>query len=362
MSGPIAIATGGTGGHVFPALAVARTLRALGHAVVLTSDARGLHWLAGENAVFELPSASPSGPLRRRLFALAALVRGALRAYRLYGELQPAAAAAFGGYASFPAALAARMRGIPLVVHEQNAVLGRANRIAARFARWLLLTFADTEGVPPSLRARSMVTGNPVRPDFLGEFSPPPAHGRLRLLVIGGSQGARRLGELVPAAVADLPEGMRRQLVLWMQVRAEQCATVAAGLAHCGLAELEVRPFFDDLARRLACADLVVARAGASTLAELLATGRPSILIPYPFAADDHQTANALRLARAGAAICLSEAELTSQRLASEMAALLGHPERREAMRQKALALARPDAALHIARILVSLLPAEASP
>lgn len=363
MSATFAIATGGTGGHVFPALALARALRARGHATVLLTDARGRRYLAGENAVFEVEAASPSGSALRRLSALALLFRGTLRALRLFAGIRPQAAAAFGGYASFPAVLAARMRRVPLVVHEQNAVLGRANRIAARFAERLLLSFEDTERVPPSLRDRITVTGNPVRPDFLARAATGPVDdGRFRLLVTGGSQGARRLGEVVPEAVARLPEPVRHRLVLWMQVREEERAAAAARIEAAGLAESDLRPFFEDLPARLARADLVVARAGASTVAELLAVGRPAILIPYPHAADDHQTANAVRLERAGAAVRIDEKALDADSLAAVLAGLAADPGRLAAMRQAALRLARPDAAGRIADTLLSLLPAEALP
>jgi UDP-N-acetylglucosamine--N-acetylmuramyl-(pentapeptide) pyrophosphoryl-undecaprenol N-acetylglucosamine transferase len=363
VSATVAIATGGTGGHVFPALAVAQALRAHGHTPVLFTDRRGQRYLRGEHAAFELAAASPSGSLRRRLEALALLGRGTLRALRLFAEIRPQAAAAFGGYASFPAVLAAWIRRVPLVVHEQNAVLGRANRIAARFAERLLLSFDDTEQVPAALRGRIQVTGNPVRPEVLTQATAAAeGDGRLRLLVIGGSQGARRLGEVVPDAVLALPERLRQRLVVWMQVREDDRPSAAAKLADAGLAGLELMPFFADLPARLGRADLVIARAGASTVAELLAAGRPAILIPYPYAADDHQTANALRLERAGAAVRIAERELTSHALAATLATLLLSRERLAAMQQATRRLARPDAAERIAATLLSLLPAEARP
>lgn len=363
MTATIAIATGGTGGHVFPALAVARALRDCGQQAVLLTDARGRRWLEGENAVFEVPAASPSGSPARRLRALWQLVRGTVRAHRLFGELRPAAAAAFGGYASLPAVVAAWLRRVPIVVHEQNAVLGRANRFTARFASLLLLSFEQTDHLPARLRARTVVTGNPVRPDFVhGSIADRPADGRLRLLVTGGSQGAQRLGEVLPAAVARLPEELRRRLVLWLQARPEQVDGISAELARAGLAEVEVRPFFTDLSRRLAQADLVVGRAGASTLAELLVLGKPAVLVPFPYAADDHQTANARRLEATGAALCLAEPALTPATLADTLASLLSDPGRLERMRAAALRLARPDAARQIARTVLALLPKEACP
>lgn len=361
MSATVAIATGGTGGHVFPALAVAEALRALGHTPILFTDRRGQRYLQGAHAAFELAAASPSGSVSRRLQALVLLSRGTLRALRLFAEIRPQVAAAFGGYASFPAVLAAWIRRVPLVVHEQNAVLGRANRMAAHFAERLLLSFEDTEQVPAALRGRVHVTGNPVRPEVLTQAKAAAEQdGRRRLLVIGGSQGARRLGEMVPDAVAALPQTLRQTLVVWMQVREDERPSAAVKLAGAGLAGFELQPFFADLPARLGRADLVIARAGASTVAELLAVGRPAVLIPYPYAADDHQTANAVRLERAGAAVRIAESELTAHALAATLTTLLASPERLLAMQQAARRLARCDAAERIASALLSLLPAEA--
>ncbi len=344
------LAAGGTGGHVFPALAVAAELDRRGVTSLMVTDERGARYLPADRPHRRISAASPTGPLRRRLRALAELAAGTLEARGLLREIRPAAAALFGGYATLPLALAAGRR-LPLLLHEQNAVLGRANRVIARRARILALSFADTERVPANIPTE--VTGNPVRPGF--RPGPRRSHPTRRvLLVTGGSQGAQVLGELVPRALALLPEELRRRLVLWMQVRSEQRATVARVLPG-DLVEVELAAFFPDLDRRLGAADLALTRAGASTLAELAAAGVPAVLIPYPFAADDHQHANAERLARAGAALHLPQREATPERLAQLLAGLLADDDRRRAMARAMAACARPDAASRLADLLLTL-------
>jgi len=352
-AGPVLLAAGGTGGHVFPALAVAEELARRGVESVFVTDARGARWLPPGRPHRTVRAASPAGPLATRLSALVELAAGLREARRILATIRPRVAGLFGGYATVPVWLAARLRRLPLLLHEQNAVLGRVNRLAARGARLLALAFADTERVPAGVA--TVVTGNPVRPGFRTDGPRPRAGaGGPVLLVTGGSQGARVFGERVPGALARLPEGLRHRLVLWMQVRAEQVETVRARLADL-VAAAEIRPFFEDLDRRLAAADLVLARAGASTLAELAAAGVPAVLVPYPHAADDHQRANARRVAAAGAAVSVDQEEATPERLAAVLGDLLLDEGRRAAMRQAMAALARPDAARHIADHLLRL-------
>ncbi len=359
MSGPVLISTGGTGGHVFPALATARALRARGQRVAFLTDRRGARYLRGENEVYEIPAASPSGGPGRRLGALWAIARGTWRSHRLIGRLRPSAAAAFGGYAAVPAVLAAALARLPVLLHEQNAVLGRANRLASRFARTLALTFADTEGVPPVLAARSLVTGNPIRPDFGAAEARSPGGGEdFRLLVLGGSQGARVFGEVVPEAVARLPAELRRRLRLALQCRPEELAAVEERCTRLGV-EAELATFFEDVAGRLAAADLVIGRAGASTIAELLHLARPAVFVPYPHAADDHQRANAERLVRAGAARMLPEDRFTAPRLAETLTELARDPAALAAMSEAAARLAVADAADRLAGAVLAMIEGE---
>lgn len=360
MSRPLLIAAGGTGGHMFPALAVAAELRRRGAEVAFLTDPRGARFATGEPGLTVIGAAAPRGSVRDRLRALAALAGGLARSLGAVGRLRPAAAAAFGGYASVPAALAAVLRRVPLLVHEQNAVMGRANRLLARLAARLALTFEGTESVPAVAADRLVVTGNPVRPGFVPAAAAAAGDAeRLGLLVLGGSQGARILSDLLPAAVGRLDPALRARLAIAQQCRPEDLERVAAAYRTIGQ-PVELASFFDDVPRRMAAADLVVGRAGASTIAELLALAKPALLIPYAAAADDHQTANARALERAGAAIVLPQGEATPEACARLLDELLRDPGRRRAMAAAAARLARPDAAARIADALLDLARGEA--
>jgi UDP-N-acetylglucosamine--N-acetylmuramyl-(pentapeptide) pyrophosphoryl-undecaprenol N-acetylglucosamine transferase len=345
---------------MFPALAVAAELRRRGAEVALVTDPRGARFAKGERGLTVIAAAAPRGSGLDRLLALAALARGLLEGLSVVGRARPAAGAAFGGYASVPTALALRLRRVPLLVHEQNAVMGRANRLLARLAAKLALSFERTAAVPSAAAGRVLLTGNPVRPGFAPptptpiEPRTPAADARLRLLVLGGSQGARILSEVVPAAVALLPPDLRRDLVIAQQCRPEDLEAARTAYAAIGQ-PVELAAFFDDVPARMAVADLVLARSGASTIAELLALGKPALLVPFAAAADDHQTANARALAEAGAAVLLAQAEATPPALAARLIELLGDPARRARMAAAAAGLARPDAAARIADALVAL-------
>jgi UDP-N-acetylglucosamine--N-acetylmuramyl-(pentapeptide) pyrophosphoryl-undecaprenol N-acetylglucosamine transferase len=288
---PIVIAAGGTGGHFFPAEALSSALALRGRRVVLMTDARGA---AHEGGLFEdrlvISGAGIAGRGGvRAARAVVALGRGAIEARRALARLRASVVVGFGGYPAVAPALAARMLGVPVVLHEQNAVLGRANRFLAGGAAALALSFDTTARVPA--RARVTVTGNPVRPAVERMPYLPPGD-ELRVLVLGGSLGARVMSDVVPPALAGLhlPAGMR--LAVTQQCRAEDLDRVRALYDAVGI-DATLARFFDDVPERLAAAHLVIARAGASTVAELAVAGRPAILIPLPHAIDDHQTANA---------------------------------------------------------------------
>ncbi len=354
MKRPLVIAAGGTGGHVFPALAVAERLSGADAPVLFLTDARGARYLEGRLSFTRIRARPLVGGPVRRAMALAALLRGSIEVLWTLGRARPRAAGLFGGYACLPALAALLVLRIPFLLHEQNAVLGRANRLAARFARMLLLSFRDTEGVPSSLSAELRVTGNPVRREVLEGGPAPQRDCGFGLLVIGGSQGAQALAERVPEALARLAPERRRRIRLTLQCRAESRDAVEGRLRELGVAA-EVAAFFPDLPARLRRADLVVARAGASTVAELLCTGTPAVLIPYPHALDGHQRANALRLERAGAAVVLDEAEADGGRLAAVLEELMDSPARLAQMRAAARALNPADAADAVARALLEL-------
>jgi UDP-N-acetylglucosamine--N-acetylmuramyl-(pentapeptide) pyrophosphoryl-undecaprenol N-acetylglucosamine transferase len=360
MRGPILVTAGGTGGHMFPALALARELRGRGEPVAMVTDRRGARFMPEDLEAHLVRAGSPTGSLPRRLAGICALVAGIFDAWRVVRRLKPRAAASFGGYASVPAAIAARLAGRPLLLHEQNAVFGRANRLLARFAEVIALSFEATSAVPERGRARLVVTGNPVRPGFEADpagYRAPGPNEPIRILVIGGSQGARIFSDVVPAAVALLPAELSRRLRIEQQCRPEDLARVADAYKAHGIAA-EVAGFFTDMPAHLARAHLVISRAGASSLTEIMAMGRPSILVPYAAAADDHQRANAEALARAGGAVRMLQASFTPVALAAELTALAAAPERLEAMATAALATFRRDAAGRLADAVLALVPA----
>jgi UDP-N-acetylglucosamine--N-acetylmuramyl-(pentapeptide) pyrophosphoryl-undecaprenol N-acetylglucosamine transferase len=355
VSRPILIAAGGTGGHMFPALAVGHALAGRGQAVTLITDARGARYVGGELPFALVTAGSPSGNPAARALGLARLARGAVQSLSILRRVRPAAAAAFGGYASVPAALAAAALGVPLLVHEQNAVFGRANRLIARFARIVALSFEATRAVPARAGLCRLLAGNPTRPGFAAPAPSTPSQGeRFRILVLGGSQGARVLSDMLPAAVALLPAELRARLDLAQQCRPEDLARVEAAYAGIGF-KADLASFFADVPARMAAADLVISRSGASTVAEILALGRPSLLVPYLHAADDHQTANAEVLAAAGAAILIPQPALQPEPLASKLVDLMRRPEQLARMARQARNLARPDAAERLADAVMDL-------
>jgi UDP-N-acetylglucosamine--N-acetylmuramyl-(pentapeptide) pyrophosphoryl-undecaprenol N-acetylglucosamine transferase len=356
---PIVIAAGGTGGHFYPAEALATTLIERGRWVVLMTDARSG---ALKSTVFDarnqyvLPGAGIAGRgavrAGKAMFSLAA---GVARARAIMTSIRPAAVVAFGGYPSVPPVLATRLlrERPPVILHEQNAVLGRANRFLARHASVLALSFAGTTRVPPKISR--LVTGNPVRPAVTilsqaGYEAPAgPRHdgsiqgGSIRLLILGGSLGARVFSDIVPSAIARLPVAIRARLHVTQQCRAEDLEGVRAAYAASEISA-ELAPFFRDVADRLRAAHLVISRAGASSVAELAVAGRPSILVPLPNAIDDHQSANAKALADAGGAWVIPQAHFTAAALATQLSELLPDPAALAGAASFARLVARPDA------------------
>ncbi|MFL5287023.1 MAG: undecaprenyldiphospho-muramoylpentapeptide beta-N-acetylglucosaminyltransferase [Rhodopila sp.] len=354
---PIVIAAGGTGGHFFPAEALARELLTRGHRIVLMTDARsgGLTstvFTGHEQYVLSGSGIAGRGTARvaKSLFAL---IRGAAQARRIFNRIGAAAVVGFGGYPSVPPALAALFAGhrISIVLHEQNAVMGRANRFLAPRASVLALSFAATRLLPPNVRHE--VTGNPVRSDIAALAQVPygPPQERINLLVLGGSLGARVFSDVVPAAITLLPEALRRRLSIVQQCRPEDLDRVCAAYAHAGI-EAELSPFFPDVAARLAAAHLVIARVGASTVAELAVAARPAILVPLPGAIDDHQTANAAALAEAGAAWVMPQPSFTAEALEERLIALLNDPAALAAASAAARTQAHADSAAHLADLV----------
>ena len=327
----VLVAAGGTGGHLFPAEALADALARRGCLVDLATDERATRYGKAfpARATHVIPSATIRG---RNPLALArtgaVLAIGAAKALALLGRIRPAVVVGFGGYPTLPPLLAATVRRIPTVIHDANAVMGRANRLLARRVTAIATSFPGM-ALEPALAAKATVTGNPVRPAVLAAaaqpYAAPDPAGPFRLLVTGGSQGARVMSDIVPPAIESMPPALRSRLAIVQQARGEDERRVTDAYARLGVTA-EVAPFFPDLPARIAAAHLIVSRSGASTVAELAAIGRPSILVPLPHALDQDQLANANVLAQAGGALVLKQDDFTPQRLADEIAARAAAP------------------------------------
>jgi UDP-N-acetylglucosamine--N-acetylmuramyl-(pentapeptide) pyrophosphoryl-undecaprenol N-acetylglucosamine transferase len=350
------VAAGGTGGHLFPAQALAEVLIGRGWRVVLATDERGAAYAEGfpadERLALSAATYRPGDPLGMAR-AGTAIARGTLTARRAFRRLAPSVVVGFGGYPSLPALIAATLGGHPTVIHEQNAVMGRANRLLAGRASAIACAFPTLKKAPPRVAARAVVVGNPVRPEIhrLADAPYLAAADRINLLITGGSQGARLLSETTPRAVALLPQSLRERLVVRQQTRRESM-DAAQATYHAAGVEFELAPFFSDMAERLAAAHLVIGRSGASTVCELAVAGKPSVLIPLKIALDDDQGQNAALLAEAGGAVVLREADLSAERLAETLRGLLGDPGRLAAMAAAARTVARPDAAERLADLV----------
>jgi UDP-N-acetylglucosamine--N-acetylmuramyl-(pentapeptide) pyrophosphoryl-undecaprenol N-acetylglucosamine transferase len=324
MSRRVVVAAGGTGGHLFPAAALSHALEAEGIEVHLFTDERAEKY-GGEfpaQDIHKIAAASPSGgSVFSRARAVLTLIQGTFAARKLFERIEPSAAVGFGGYPAVPPLLAAVWLRIPTLLHESNAVIGRANRFLAPRVDAIAKGFEVLGGLPEKLAARAHMTGNPVRPLVLEAARAPfPdwCDGRLKILVTGGSQGARIFSDIVPAALALIPEEIRRKLMLVQQARGEDEERVRRAYAGLGV-DAEVRPFFPDLPARIAQAHLVIARSGASTVSELAVIGRPAILVPLPHALDQDQAANAKQFAANGAATLVAQSVFSPQWLATSL-------------------------------------------
>ncbi|CUH39616.1 UDP-N-acetylglucosamine--N-acetylmuramyl-(pentapeptide) pyrophosphoryl-undecaprenol N-acetylglucosamine transferase [Jannaschia seosinensis] len=357
MSAPlIVIAAGGTGGHMFPAQSLAEEMLARGWRAKLSTDARGARYADGfpdEVEIEVVPSATPArGGMVAKAGVPFKLTGGAMRALAAFRRDRPAVVAGFGGYPAIPAMAAAVLMKLPRLIHEQNGVLGQVNTVFAKRVDAFACGTWPTR-LPDGVTG--VHVGNPVRAAILrraGSPYIPPGDHPMSVLVIGGSQGARILSATVPEALAALPDDIRRHLRVAHQARPEDAARVRAFYDDAGIAA-EVQPFFDDVPARIADAQLVICRSGASTVADLSVIGRPAILIPYAAAAGDHQSANARGLTSAGAAISIPESKLTVGSLAEQAELILSHPEGASQMARAALSVARPDAAARLADLAI---------
>lgn len=365
------LAAGGTGGHMVPAHALSAELRARGHGVMLVTDDRGAKYpgLFKNVSVHVLPAGRLAGGPIGMLRAMRSVMRGRRQARSLYRQHRPDAVVGFGGYPAFPALLAASAAQVPTVLHEQNAVLGRVNRWLASEARAIATSYADVERLKSAWKSKTVLVGNPVREAVkrLGELPFPPFDDSapLKILVTGGSQGATVLGSVVPAGLGLLPNHLRMRLQVVQQCRADDIAAVRAQYAKLNI-PAELLTYIEDMPERIGDAHLIIARAGASTIAELTAAGRPAILVPLPIATDDHQTVNAREMAKAGGARVIVQSGFTPEALAAQIETIASDPQALANAAGRALSVGRPHATRDLAdlveRIANRLSPIEVGP
>jgi UDP-N-acetylglucosamine--N-acetylmuramyl-(pentapeptide) pyrophosphoryl-undecaprenol N-acetylglucosamine transferase len=362
MSKPplILLAAGGTGGHLFPAEALAVELVKRGIDVHLATDHRGMAY-GGSFPAKErhaIRAATPSGKSPIALVrALLALGSGLIQSLVLIRRLKPDAVIGFGGYPSVPPVFAGWLLGVPTIIHEQNGVMGRANRFLASRAKAIATGFAGVQSVAPSIKARLHLVGNPVRPAVLEAaltpYAPITAEGVIHLLVTGGSQGARVMSDIVPKALGLLSLPLKARLSIVHQARGDDLATAVSNYSEAGV-HADIRAFFDDLPQRIAGAHLVIGRAGASTVAELAVIGRASVLVPLPGSLDQDQAANADALARIGASTVIRQNNFTPEALAGLLEHLFTHSSELTDSSHAAKSAGIPDAANRLAELVVA--------
>src|ERR1700761_9022757 len=354
----ILLAAGGTGGHLFPAEALGVELIKRGMRVRLVTDDRALKYsgLFSKDMIDVVASETARGrnPLQLA-YAVFTLATGTLSAFGLMRRLRPVAVVGFGGYPTLPPLIASRLMGIPGIIHDANAVLGRANRFLARHVNAIATSLPGVLDRDPALSGKATTVGTPMRPAILSaaatSYSAPETNGPFRLLVVGGSQGARIISDIVPGAIERLEPALWGRLILTQQVREEDMTRVRAVYDKLKI-QAELAPFFPDLPARLASNHLMVSRSGAGTVAELVAIGRPAILVPLPGSIDQDQFANAGVLSQVNGAIRIPQTEFTSDRLASEISALAAEPQRLGAMATNARVVGRLDAAERLADLV----------
>jgi UDP-N-acetylglucosamine--N-acetylmuramyl-(pentapeptide) pyrophosphoryl-undecaprenol N-acetylglucosamine transferase len=352
------IAAGGTGGHLFPGQALAKHLIGQGHACVLMTDARFAPYSKGfgDIEVRTIPTGRPVGNLIKKAIAAVMILMGIMAAMAHLRQLRPAAVIGFGGYPAYPTIMAAILLRIPTIVHEQNILMGRANRRLAKHISAIATTFPQTEKIAPKDQPKVTVTGNPVRPavaKLYGQgYQPPEGNDKIHLLVFGGSQGAHLFSHLVPEALALLPENLRQRIGVMQQVRQEDMAEAQANYKNCEV-EAELAPFFDDMDAKLAKAHLLIVRAGASTCMELAVAGRPAIYVPLPYAMENHQYLNAKYMEKACAGWVMEQGELTAESLAVQLEKLFTQPKLLTQAADAAHAAARPDATGRLTELVI---------
>lgn len=356
----ILLSAGGTGGHMFPADALAQDLISRGYRVALATDIRGKRFepFAGGIPVHVLKSGTIGSGLVRKLRSVLALGLGFYQARKLLSDLKPAVVVGFGGYPSVPAVYAAQTMKIPTVIHEQNAVLGRANVFLAPKAERIAVAWSHVEGLDNVDESRAIVTGNPVRPDISGLYNKPyptiEQDGPLRIFITGGSQGASVFSEILPEALAKLPAHHRMRLDIVQQCREEDINRVQNIYEHAAI-KADLRPFFKDMALQFERCHLVIARSGAGTVSEVTTAGRPAIFVPYPHHADQQQKRNADAVADAGGAWVMTQNGFTAEALLARLETFLQNPETLFRAAENARSCGRPDAARKLGNIVMAL-------
>jgi UDP-N-acetylglucosamine--N-acetylmuramyl-(pentapeptide) pyrophosphoryl-undecaprenol N-acetylglucosamine transferase len=351
------LAAGGTGGHMVPAHALAAELKSRAHGVLLITDDRGARFpgLFKDVPVHILPAGRLGGGPIGMLKAGLSVLKGRGEAKRLYKEHRPDAVVGFGGYPAFPSLLAASSMRVPTVLHEQNAVLGRVNRLLAGEAEAIAIAYDQVDRLKSKYQGKSVVVGNPVREEVakLGELPYPPFDevAPLKILITGGSQGASVLSDVVPEGLGLLQPSLRHRLQVVQQCRPDDIEQVRNRYAALGI-PAELMTYIEDMPDKLADAHLVIGRAGASTIAELTAAGRPAILIPFPSATDDHQTANAREMTKAGGARTIQQENFTPEVLARQIEAMAADPVALNNAAARALSVGRPHAARDLADLV----------
>ena len=359
----IILAAGGTGGHLFPAQALAEELRAdtaTPPRIVLITDARFTPYLAQFEGLVEVRTIRAGGMKRgwAMVKSILDILIGLVQAFLLLRELKPNAVVGFGGYPSFPTMRMAALLGIPTIIHEQNALLGKANRLIAARVNAIATSFSNTGLISPRDQKKVTLTGNPVRAVLRALRAVPypqlQEEGTIRLLVTGGSQGASIFGRILPAAMAALPKHLRLRIRIDQQCRKDDIEATRAAYEQLGM-QADLAPFFTDMPARLAGAHLVIARSGASTVSELMVAGRPSILVPLPTSADNHQHINALAVEEAGGAWLMPQEGFTAAALSARLESFLSLPESLDRAAQAAHALGQPEAAKRLKDLVLGL-------
>lgn len=357
----VMLAAGGTGGHIFPAEALAGELKKRGFRLGLVTDRRGSAFKGalGEIENHRILAGGIAGKnIAKKIMSIGELAVGAMQAYALLKRHKPACVVGFGGYASVPTMMAASMAVIPCVIHEQNALLGRANRLLAPRMAKIATSFTETIGLPEGAADKIILTGMPVRSQIAEKRNYPypeaEGNGPLNILVLGGSQGATILSDVVPSALERLDPKLRERIFVTQQCREEDLPKVGRAYQTNNIKSY-LATFISDVPERLANAHLVIARSGASTVAEILTVGRPSILIPYPFASDDHQTFNARAVDSAGAGWIMPQSSFNAENLAARLDSLFGLPAVLKKTATSAHELGRFDAAARLGDVVSEL-------